>query len=182
MSKRAKYNLYSAPALVRRMNDILVEKLASQYKVYQSRWLTITIGLSKILNATILMLLYAWRVGWDQKFTICVTFVVLSCLTYAVEYGLSWFWWPNYRATLSKSDSTNRLVLCSHSPFFSGTYHLTFHLLKSGSFFQRLPPPLVEETIPFAELFTEGGYMLEHLWQERCVKLINRALSKMRAD
>jgi hypothetical protein len=39
--------IYASGQLVRRMNDILIEKLASQYKVYPSRWFEILLLLGK---------------------------------------------------------------------------------------------------------------------------------------
>jgi hypothetical protein len=177
MAKPATYNIYSSGQLVRRMNDILIDKLASQYKIYQSRWLTLLIGISKILNATILMLLYGWKRTWDEKFWICVTFVFISSLTYFVEYALGWFWWPNFRATFWRTNNPGRLILCSHSPFYSGAYHITFHISKSGSFFEKLAPPVVDETVPFSDIFTEGGFMLEHVWHEKCKHFIGKALT-----
>jgi hypothetical protein len=159
------------------MNDILIDRLATHHKVYQSRWLTILIGVSKILNATILMLLYIWRRTWDQKFWICLTFVILSSLTYAIEYGLGWFWWPNFRAIFWRSDSPTWLILCAHSPFYSGSYHITLHVSGTGSFFERLKPPVVDEIVSFSEIFTTSGFMIESIWHEKCKQMIAKALA-----
>jgi hypothetical protein len=177
MSKPAHYNIYGSGQLVRRMNDILIDKLASQYKIYQSRWLTILIGVSKIINATVLMLIYGWRRTWEDKFWICLGFVIFASLTYAVEYGLGWLWWPNFRAIFWRTDNPTKLILCSHSPFYSGTFAIKFYVCATGSFFQRLGAPVVDEVVPFSEIFTEGGLMLEHVWHEKCKQLISKALA-----
>jgi hypothetical protein len=177
MPKPVRYNLASSAQLTRGLNTVLIARLASAHKFYESRWLTIAIGVSKMVNATVLMLLYMWRRTWDEKFVYCVTFVLITALTYLVEYGIGWFWWPHFRGIFWRPDDATRLVLCSHSPFYSGAYHISLHLSRTGSFFERLPPPVVEETIPFADLFTEGGLMLEHVWNERCKQLIARALA-----
>jgi hypothetical protein len=123
------------------------------------------------------MVLYLWRRTWDEKFWICLTFVIISSLTYLVEYGLGWFWWPNFRAIFWRPDSSTWLILCSHSPFYSGEYHITLHLSATGSFFERLEAPVVDETVPFSEFFTTSGFMIEHAWHEKCKQMIAKALA-----
>ena len=78
-----KYNLNSAGSLRRRMNEILVSTLA-EHKYFQSRWLIIFLGLSKIFHACALMYLYMWPVTWDEKFYHCFFFLSTASLNYLI--------------------------------------------------------------------------------------------------
>lgn len=176
-----KVNLNSSNALMRQMNDVL-DRCMAVHKYYKSRWLKILIGISKMINATILMLLYGWRTDWNTKFNICLIFVTISCLTYLVEYGLSVFWWKNFYGIFSNDEKTTNYVVCTHSPFFTGKYHITIHKIESGSYFQSLPPPVVDETYDFCEYFTESGYFLRVQWKAKCEKLVARAFSTHQKD
>jgi hypothetical protein len=155
----------------------LIDKLAKQHKTYESRWLTFVLGISKIINATVLMSLYGWRVEWDRKFNVCLAFVLLTLVTYGIEWGLDVVWWTNWRGTFWRENHNTKLIVCAHSPFYSGTFHITMFLKNSGTFFQKLGKPVVDETYDFTQFFTEGGLFLEDAWKVHCDKLIARSLN-----
>jgi hypothetical protein len=172
------FNLSSAGALSNEMTRSFVNRLAKQYGIFQSRWFTIVLGLSKMINATVLMSLYGWRRSWDEKFPICLAFVILSTLTYLAEYGIGFFWWPNWKKTLYITGSDSKLILCADSPFYSSTYHIQLFVTKSTSFFQRLPAPSVDETFNFEDFFTANGSFLEDQWVIKSDQMITKAIKK----
>jgi hypothetical protein len=172
------FNLSSSGALSNEMTRSFLNRLAKQYEIFQSRWFTIVLGLSKMINATVLMSLYGWRRTWDEKFPICLIFVILSSLTYLAEYAIGFFWWPNWKRTLYMTKGNSKLILCADTPFYSATYHIQLFVTKSTSFFQRLPDPAVDETFNFEDFFTENGSFLEDLWVTKSDQMIQKALSK----
>jgi hypothetical protein len=74
----------------------------------------------------------------------------------------------------------HHLVVCFHWPFCSGAYRTTVDDSKMGSLFVRFPP-VVENIIPLSDSFMEGGYVLEHARQEKCVPLIRKVPRKPRS-
>jgi len=160
------------------MNEVLINKFA-EFKYFQSRWLTILIGLSKIFHAAALMWLYMWSVSWDEKFSHALFFVSTASLTYFVEYGITHFWWPNYIGTFTKDGNENKnLIVCAHTPFYSGKYHISVYVKEKTTFFQRLGAPVVESSFGFEEFFTESGFMLENIWKQKVDSIFNQAISK----
>jgi hypothetical protein len=159
------------------MMDALIEKLAKNFHIYQSRWLTIFLGVSKMICATVLMLLYGWSVEWDRKFNICLMFVIFSCLVYGIEYGLDVVWWPHWRGTFWQENSEMKLIVCAHSPFYSGDFAISFYFKTSGTFFQRLGQPVLAKKFSFTDFFTEGGYFLQGKWEDKCDVLIKKVLA-----
>ena len=149
-----RFSTSSKGRLRKAMNDVLKQEF-SRNKVYMSPWFTIVIGVSKIVCATMLMLLYSWHMNWDQKFWSVLIFVIISGLTYLAEYGISWFWWPRYMGTFWKDGSDQRFIVCADSPFFSGEYKIEIYPTRSMTFFQKLGKPVVDETFKFEMLFTE---------------------------
>jgi hypothetical protein len=96
-------------------------------------------------------------------------------ITHGIEHGLWLLWWPNFGVILWRLNAPARLVLCSHSLFYSGSYHITFHMSKTGSFFERLGPPVVNATVPFADILAKSAFTLEHVWHEKCKGFIAKA-------
>lgn len=176
MAREAKFNIYSPKNLTKGLNAVLIQQLAKKYNLYQSRWLIILIGISKMINATVLMMLYSWKKTWDEKFLICLFFVVLSCITYAAEYLIALLWWPRYMGTFWHETSPVKFIICAGSPSYSGKYKISFHKTNSTTFFQKLKKPVVEEEIEFSKYFTESGYMVTDEWRSKCNELIDRAL------
>jgi hypothetical protein len=123
------------------------------------------------------MTLYGWAVDWDRKFNICLVFVIFSCVVYGIEFGLDVVWWPNWRGTFWQENGEMKFIICAHSPFYSGDFHITIFVKRSGSFFQKLGNPVLDETFSFTEFFTESGYFLEGKWQEKCDILVKKALA-----
>jgi hypothetical protein len=173
-----KFNLSSPNALGNEMIRSLVARLTKQHGIYQSRWFLLLIGCSKILNATVLMLLYMWHRTWDEKFSICIFFVVLSCLTYLAEGGVGLVWWPGWRKTFYKPHNNAGFVLCTKNPFYSDRYQIRLYVTPSTSLFQRLPEPVVNEEFTFPEFFTESGYFLEDKWTIKVDQMVKKLLAQ----
>lgn len=173
--KMIKYDINNSNRLKRAMNEALIRRFAHE-KFYQSRWLVIFIGISKIINAFVLMSLYLWPVPWDEKLSYCIFFVAYSCLTYFIEYGISVFWWPNYYRIVQKDGTNQKFILCTNSPFYSGNYQIKIYLTDSTSYFQRLREPIYQETYSFTKYFTESGFMLTKEWEAECDSLIKKVL------
>ncbi|KAH0794553.1 hypothetical protein GPJ56_001578 [Histomonas meleagridis] len=169
-----RYNTTSSYTLRSTMDEILIKQFAA-VKIYRSRLLTILIGLLKIINAVALLLLYAWHVDWERKLPICIFFVILSCGVYAFEFLLSTVWWPNFIGLFSKENSNQKFIVCSGTPFYSGKYQIKIYQTQSGSYFQRLPEPVVDQTFEFTDYFTKSGYMIESEWRHKCDELIKKA-------
>lgn len=174
-NQMVKYDLNNSKRLKRAMNEALIRRFA-HVSFYQSRWLVILIGISKIINAVVLMGLYMWQVPWEEKLSYCLFFVFYSCLTYFVEYGISVFWWPNYYRILQKDNVDKKFILCTSTPFYEGTFKVVIYLTNSTSYFQRLSNPIYDQTYTFTDYFTESGLMLSTQWEAECDRLIQAVL------
>lgn len=172
----ARYSLTSAGSLRRKMNETLISEFGQQ-KYYQAQLLKYIIGISKIFHATALMYMYIRPVPWTEKYTINMILCITATLTYAIQYGISIVWWRNYYATFYRESTPNQnLIVCTHTPWYTGKYHIRIYLKPSTTFFQRLGKPLVDETLEFSDYFTESGYFLEPKFRSQVKKLFNDAL------
>ena len=176
-----RYNTSSSNTLRSKMNEVLIKQFAS-VKIYQSRFLTILIGLLKIINAIALLMLYGWHVEWERKLPICIFFVAISCMVYAFDFLLSSVWWPNFIGLFEKENSNQKFIVCSNSPFYSGKYQIKIYQTQSGSYFQRLPKPVIDQTFEFTDYFTKSGYMIESEWRHKCDELIKKAQVHVHAN
>ena len=109
-----KYPLNNTPALRDCLKRSFLQFLASKdYKFYKSRTLEILIGFAKIIEACALMGIYFWHATWDQKLFPVIFFVILTLLTYGIQYGLGFVWWPHYIGTFTSSKYRKiNLVIC----------------------------------------------------------------------
>jgi len=171
-----KFNLNSGGALKTKLNSVL-EKAFAEKQYYQSRFLKITIGLSKIFHAVMLMYIYMMQATLREKMAFSTILCVTGCLTYLVEYGFSFFWWKGYFATFVRDNAqTRNLIVCTWNPWYSNKYCIRIYVRPSTSFFQTLGMPDIDEELVFSDYFTESGYCLDNKFMKKAGALIDQAL------
>lgn len=170
-----KYNLNSAGTLRRRMNETLNLKL-SKHGYSMSHSFKILIGLSKIFHASILMYLYMLRKTWDEKFNMCLTFVITAGITYFIEYAISAFWWKDFFGKYSDKNGKKGVICCVGTPWYTGKYHIRVYIKQNLSYFQKLGNPVFDKTYEMTEYFTQSGYFLEQKWSREVEKILNESL------
>jgi hypothetical protein len=171
-----KYNLNSGGALKAKLNAVLVKAFAEK-QYYQSMFLRISIGLSKIFHAVMLMYIYMVQATFREKMVISSILCATGCLTYLVDYGFSLFWWKGYFATFVRDNAqTRNLIVCAWNPWYSNIYHIRIYVRPSTSFFQMLGTPDIDEELIFSDYFTESGYCLDNKFMKKVDALIDQAL------
>lgn len=171
-----RFNLSSAGRLRRQMNQVLAETFAQQ-KYYQLRFLTLLIGFSKIFHAIALMYMYMQQIPFSEKYKTNLILSITGTLTYVIQYGISMVWWKHYYGTFARESSpNNNLIVCIHTPWYTGKYVITIYLSPKTTYFQRLTNEVYHEEIEFANYFTESGYFLEEKWKAKVLNIYNQSL------
>ena len=178
-SEQRKYKLYSSKALKNALDDVLAHAFAEK-KYFRSRAFQIVLGLSKIVNATILFMIYLAKKPFEEKILPCCVFVGITLIFYLIEYGLSFVWWPNYYAIFSKDVAAESYIVCTSTGFYSGKYKISFHPTLTGSYLERLKPAILEEEFPLSDFFTESGYMLQDQWRDKCLHMISTVIANQK--
>lgn len=173
--EKPRFKLDQSKKLVAAMNVVLSYKLA-QYKYYKNRTFKTLHNLGIILNAAGLLLLYLWNKPFEEKRGYSTILAITGISLFLIKYIQQW-WWPHFYAKFEKEGPEKKiLIVCAHSPLFSGKYAISIHCPISGSYFKRLPPPVVSREFNFEDYFTKGGHIAEAAWKQTLDTLINEAI------